>query len=244
LNKEGHFLKYFFDQQLSALQVQDAEQRMKALSIVDEQAMDNPVKINAIRSNQSWMISISIADQANEIFVAHSGNAPKSTGFMAGTISQTTGKPLPYPLIELPAHAEKTLLGISYQDIHGKMQGPFEIDFDPEMALVAGQKDLLERLSQSWLAYGEYDGGKIVYFTALLSYRCALTEIKYSFGNDELDQSFPLDPCDPTNPHAVTAKNGVPTIFVAVPKGTEFTAVQLSYKDGTQSELNRFKIVR
>ncbi|MDA9008791.1 hypothetical protein N9K16_02395, partial [Alphaproteobacteria bacterium] len=214
-----------------------------ALSILASTAMDNPVKIRAIRSNQSWMLSISIADQANEIFVAHSGNGPKSTGFLAGSISPITGKPIPHPLIELSSNSPKLLLKVTHMDVHDRLQGPFEVPFDPDLALVAGQKDILEKLSQSWLVYGGYDDKKLVYFTALLSYRCALDEIRYSFGNDGLGQIFPLSPCDPKDPHAIKADNGVPTIYVEVPKSADYTAIQLSYKDGTFSDLQRFQIV-
>lgn len=239
---EGKFLRYFIDQQLAAKQIKDAKQRLAALSFLDQAALVNPVKLNATRSNQGWMLNISIADQATEIFVAHSGNPPVSTGFLPGSLHPTTGKPIPFPMVELPGNAKAMTLKITYRDVRGNEQGPFEVVFNPDLALVAGQKMILDRFSNSWISYRIWDNKQLAYFTHLISYRCALSRVEYGVDSDMPNKEFPLAECDPANPHSVNSGDKTSKIYIAIPKNTRFMSLRLSYKDGTQSDIKRFDV--
>ncbi|MCP4185572.1 MAG: caspase family protein [Hyphomicrobiales bacterium] len=240
--ENGGFLKYFLDQQLAAKQIEDAKQRLAALSFLDQVALVNPVKLNASRSNQGWMLSIAIADQASEIFVAHSGNPPRSTGFLPGSMHPTTGKPIPFPMVELPGNAKATTFSISYLDVRGNEQGPFEVMFDPDLALVSGQKMILDRFSNGWISYRKWQGKQLAYFTHLVSYRCAISKVEYGVDTESPNEEFRLEPCDPTKPHSVNSDGKTSKIYIAIPKNTEFMSIKLSYKDGTQSEVKRFEV--
>ncbi len=244
LSKQGKFLKYFIDQQLAAKQVKDSKQRLAALSYLNKEVLVNPIKLNPSRSNSGWMINIGIADQVNEIFVAHSGNPPVSTGFLPGSINPTTGKPIAYPMVELPPNAGPRMLKISYTDIHGKTQGPFDVFFDPANALIASQKNILERFPNGWLGFRLYDGKQLVYFSHLITYRCSLEKIEYGIDEDQPNKEFKLLPCDPLKPHRVDFKGKMSKIFFAIPKSSKFMTIKLSYKDGTQSKINRFEITK
>ena len=242
LVKDGKFLKYFIDKQQAAEQIKDAKQRLASLSFMSKTALINPVKLTPSRSNQGWNINIAIADQATEIFVAHSGKPPASTGFLPGSMNPNTGKPIPYPSFELPGNAKEMPVTVTYKDIHGKEQGPFYIVFNPASALVAGQKMILDRFSTGWLSYRKYNGKQLVYFTHLVSYRCALAKVEYGIDNETPQKNFPLAKCDPLNPHSVNAGGKSSKIHFAIPKRTRFMTVKLTYKDGTQSDIKRFEV--
>ncbi len=241
---DGGFLKYFLDQQLAAKQVKDARQRMAALSFLDQAALANPVKLNATRSNQGWMLNLAIADQVTEIFVAHSGNPPVSTGFLPGSVSPATGKPIPFPMVELPGNARAMTLSVTYIDVRGNQQGPFEVKFDPDTALISGQKDILNRFSTAWISYRLWQGKQLAYFSHLVSYRCAIDQIEYGVDVEEPDQIFPLSKCDPANPHSVNSGGKTSKLYIAIPKKTGFMSVRLIYKDGTESDIKRFEVTK
>lgn len=240
----GKFLKYFLDQQTAAKQIEDAKQRLAALSFLNSVAMKNPVKLNAIRSNQGWILSLSIADQTTEIFVTKPGQPEVSTGFMQGAINQTTGKPVPYPSITLPGNAQPMELKVSYTDVRGKKQGPFPVMFNPNAALVASQKSILERLPTGWLSFRDWDGNLLVYFSHLVSYRCAISRVEFGVDADTPDNQFHLQPCDPNNPHSVNYKGKPSMIHLQIPKQTRYMTVKLTYADGTQSKVQRFEVIK
>jgi len=241
---EGKFLKYFIDQQLAADQIEDAKTRLTALSFLSTQALKNPVSLTSMRSNQGWMLNLSIADQVTEIFVALPDADFRSTGFVNGALHPTTGKPIPYPAFELPGNAGATEIRVKYTDIRGNEQGPFEIRFDPDSALVASQKSILDRMPTGWVSYRKWNGKMLMYFTHLISYRCAIETVEYGFDTDTPDRVYELAPCNPNDPHVVATKSGRDTdIYTAIPKRTKYTTVRLTYKDGTQSDIQRFDVL-
>lgn len=238
--EDGRFLRYYLDQQMAAEQVEDAKTRLAALSFINPAALANPVRLNAMRSNQGWMLTLAIADRAQEIFVKLPGSEPRSTGFVSGAVDPSTGAPIPYPAFELPGNAGDTAIEVSYRNIHGEMQGPFSVNFTPGDALVSGQKDILERLTSGWLAFRDWDGRKLLYFTHLISYRCAIQEVRYALDSDTPDQVFDTGPCDPDNPHAIPSSGPGSTVHIDIPARTAFVSVELFYRDGTRSGVKRF----
>lgn len=237
---DGRFLRYFVDQQMAAEWLEDARTRLAALSIMNTAALANPVKLNAVRANQGWMLNLAIADRVQEIFVQLPGEDFKSTGFVNNAMDPTTGRPIAYPMFELPGNAAAMEIGIRYKDIRGQDQGPFQVRFNPNAALVSGQKDILERLSNGWLSYRDFNGKRLVYFTHLISYRCAIDEVRYGLDTDAPDQVFDIGECDPSNPHAIPSSGPGSTVFTDIPKPTKYISVQLTYADGTRSEVHRF----
>jgi len=237
---DGRFLRYFIDQQMAADWLEDARTRLAALSVLNTAALTNPVKLNPMRSNQGWMISLAIADRVQEIFVQLPDQDFKSTGFMDNSFDPATGRPIAYPMFELPGNAGAMDIAVKYTDIRGQEQGPFPIRFNPNMALVSGQKNILERMPNGWISYRDFDGKRLVYFTHLISYRCAIEEVHYGLDTDAPDQFFEVGECDPDNPHAIPSSGPGSTVYTDIPKPTEFISVQLIYADGTKSEVQRF----
>jgi hypothetical protein len=104
--------------------------------------------------------------------------------------------------------------------------------------LVGMEKQILPLTKDSWLAFRNYDGQQLVYFTHLVVYRCGLSEIRYSINSDALDHNFALSACDPERPNEVPADD-LP--YLSLPLGSAQTMdVQIVYSDGEESQALRF----
>jgi len=71
--------------------------------------------------------------------------------------------------------------------------------------LLGMEKQILPMTGANWIAFRNYDGRQLVYFTHLVVYRCGLSEIRYSIDSDALDQRFSTPPCDPQRPNEIPA---------------------------------------
>jgi hypothetical protein len=124
-----------------------------------------------------------------------------------------------------------------YEDANGRAAGPFPVSFDPHQALVAMQRDVLDRMPGSWISFrAEPKPG--VYITHLVSYRCALEKALVALDDGPLDNELPLPPCDEKEPYAVPSGA---KLFLTVPKDTQSVSAQLFYADGTVSDVRTFK---
>jgi hypothetical protein len=158
------------------------------------------------------------------------------TGFLPG-VDQRTGAPLPNPSFQLPLTAEPTRMFVKYVDIRGHEQGPFELMFDPDAQRLESGKQILERFPHSWISVRNHGGVQLAYCTHLISLRHALREIRYAIDSESLTDTFPLPPASPDSPYDVPS---TATIFVDLPAEAKFITVQLTYRDGTQSQPQRF----
>jgi hypothetical protein len=57
-------------------------------------------------------------------------------------------------------------------------RGASPIRFDPDAALFQQQKQILEQMPAKWVEFGDFNG-TLIYFTTLLTYRCAIAELRY-----------------------------------------------------------------
>src|SRR4029079_19399005 len=124
------------------------------------------------RHNGGWTVVFSIADPTLGISwrMGDTGDF-RETGFM-DTLDPRTRKRMPNPSVELPADAPAAMIQVRYVDTNGELQGPFPIRFDPEAALIRDQRKILDMTATSWLSFREFNG-LLVYYTHLMSYRCA-----------------------------------------------------------------------
>ena len=129
------------------------------------------------RHNGGWTVTFSIADPTLGISwrMGEAGDF-RETGFI-DTLDPRTRKRMPNPSIELPADAPAGTIQVRYVDTSGEMQGPFPIKFDPEAALIRDQRKILDMTATSWLSFREFNG-LLVYYTHLVSYRCAIREVR------------------------------------------------------------------
>ena len=235
LADRGKFLSWFIDQTVAAEQLEDARRRLTAIS---RTAVARQVNMNAMRSNSGWTLSFGFAEPIQELFVQLPGRPRESTGFL-GSMNQQTGKPEPRSFIELPGNARTMVIDASYRDANGQVRGPFRMTFDPDAALFSGMKDILEMTRTSWLAFRDYDGRRLLYFTHLISSRCAIAEVRYGLDTMSPSQVYRMPPCDKANPYAVPSDA---QIHIETPLTTQFASIQIRYRDGVQSSVQRVDV--
>jgi hypothetical protein len=189
------------------------------------------------RHNGGWTVVFSIADPTLGISwrMGNSGDF-RETGFL-DALDPRTRKRMPNPSIELDADAPATTIEVRYIDASGEMQGPFPIRFDPETALLHDQRKILDMTATSWLSFREFNG-LLVYYTHLMSYRCAIREVRIGIDSAVPDKVLKLPPCDPRDPNAIPA-NTQPYLKLA--PTTQFVSVELTYRDGSVSEIKSFR---
>ena len=189
------------------------------------------------RHNGGWTIVFSIADPTLGISwrMGDTGDF-RETGFL-DTLDPRTRKRMPNPSIELAADAPAATIQLRYVDASGEMQGPFPIKFDPEAALIRDQRKILDMTATSWLSFREFNG-LLVYYTHLMSYRCAIREVRIGFDTSVPDKVLKMPPCDPKDPSAIPA-SAQPYLKLA--PATQFVSVELTYRDGSVSEIKSFR---
>ncbi len=159
------------------------------------------------RHNGGWTVVFSIADPTLGISwrMGDTGDF-RETGFL-DTLDPRTRKRMPNPSIELAADAPAATIQVRYVDTSGEMQGPFPIKFDPEAALIHDQRKILDMTATSWLSFREFNG-LLVYYTHLMSYRCAIREARVGIDTAVPDKVLKMPPCDPRDPSAIPARRG------------------------------------
>jgi hypothetical protein len=191
LHGEGKFLKYFIDKELAAKWLDDAETRAKALAVL-KQAGATPVTMTVMRSNTDWMVTLSMAEIPREVFYRLEGEeAFRSLGHM-DMPNPATGLKMPNMYFSLRPNTPKTSIHVKYTDVGNEMRGPFTLEFDPEKALVDAQRKILDLTKNGWIAFRDFDGKVLVYFTQLLSSRCALKQVSYGINSSATPSTFEL----------------------------------------------------
>src|SRR5437868_4284928 len=189
------------------------------------------------RHNGGWSIVFSIADPTLGISwrLGEAGDF-RETGFI-DTLDPRTRKRMPNPSIELTADQPAATIQVRYVDASGEMQGPFPIRFDPEAALVRDQRKILDMTATSWLSFREFNG-LLVYYSHLMSYRCAIREARIGIDSAVPDKVLKMPPCDPRDP-SVIPHEAQPYLKLA--PSTQFVSVELTYRDGSISEIKSFR---
>ena len=189
------------------------------------------------RHNGGWTVVFSIADPTLGISwrIGDSGEF-RETGFL-DTLDPRTRKRMPNPAIELAADAPAATMQVRYVDASGEMQGPFPIKFDPEAALIHDQRKILDMTATSWLSFREFNG-LLVYYTHLMSYRCAIREVRVGIDSAVPDKVLKMPPCDVRDPSAIP-NDAQPYLKLA--PTTQFVSVELTYRDGSVSETKSFR---
>ncbi|HEV7409485.1 MAG TPA: caspase family protein [Bradyrhizobium sp.] len=189
------------------------------------------------RHNSGWTVVFSIADPALGISwrIGDSGEF-RETGFI-DSLDPRTRKRMPNPSIELAADAPAATLQLRYVDASGELQGPFPIRFDPEAALIRDQRKILDMTATGWLSFREFNG-LLVYYTHLMSYRCAIREVRVGIDSAVPDKVLKMPPCDPRDPSAIPHDSQP---YLKLAPATKSVSVELTYRDGSVSEIKTFR---
>jgi hypothetical protein len=192
------------------------------------------------RSNSGWMVNVSLPEPALQFGYRVGEDGEFKDPGLLDALDQRTAQRIPKTYFELPPEQEGTTLYVTWRDRRGEQAEVFPIRFDPNAALVGEQKNTLEQFWTSWISFREWEG-LTAYFTHLVTYRCAISEVRYGFEDEAPDKPFALPPCDPADPHSVPHDA---TLHMKVPPKTGAMSVQLTYADGTKSEVKRFNAPR
>ena len=189
------------------------------------------------RHNGGWTVVFSIADPTLGISwrMGDAGEF-RETGFL-DTLNSRTRKRMPNPSIELAADAPAATIQVRYIDTSGELQGPFPIKFDPEAALIRDQRKILDMTATSWLSFREFNG-LLVYYSHLMSYRCAIREVRVGIDTAVPDKVLKMPPCDPRDPSAIPHDSQP---YLKLAPSTQFVSVELTYRDGSVSEIKSFR---
>jgi hypothetical protein len=160
----------------------------------------------------------------------------KETGFM-DALDQRTRKRIPNSSAQLDADTKAQTIYVRYIDVNGDLKGPFPIRFDPDAAIVRDQRKILDMTASSWLSFREFNG-LLVYYTHLVSYRCAIRQVRIGIDSTVPDKVIQLPPCDMKEPHAIP-HNVSP--YLKLPPNTKSVSVELTFKDGSLSELRNYR---
>jgi Caspase domain len=188
------------------------------------------------RSNSGWMVNVSLPEVATQFGYRIGDKGEFTDAGLLDALDQRTGTRMPKTSFEMAPDQGKTTIYVTWRDKRGEQADIVPINFDPSSALADEQKKILEQFWTGWVAFRKYNG-MLVYFTHLVTYRCAIKEVRYGLGDGPVDKIFKLPPCDPADPNSVP--DGA-TLHMKVPPKTSSMQVQLTYADGTTSPARSF----
>lgn len=235
LDAAGKFQRYVMDKKQAKGWLDDADARFAKLAAMPSAVLENPVTLSVNRSNQDWMLTLGFADYKikNVEYKLDGAGDFKSTGFSNVTNPQT-GLPMPSQTIMVATLVPGDhTLEVRYTDMTDKVNGPFTLKLNTAEAALKAGKNMLNMTATSWLSFQQGN----VYFTGVLTHRDILKSIRYSFDSEKLDQEFPFSPPKPgEGPYEIG--DGLP--YVKAPAGLKFVTLQLTFVDGTQSEVKKY----
>ncbi|MCZ8374125.1 MAG: adenylate/guanylate cyclase domain-containing protein [Beijerinckiaceae bacterium] len=235
--RDGKLVPFFLDQSVLAQWIDRAQKREGILKAFFADGRDRP-GLMFMRHNAGWIATITVPEAASRIEVKL-GNAPefKPTGMLAN-IDPRTGKPMANPSFEMPPNQAAADIALRYLDANGVTSPVTVMRFDPRDSLIRGMRDILDRFSTSWLAFGTGHNQHLLYYTHLVSYRCAIRKAEIGFNGEAPAQPIELPPCDEANPHAIPS-GALP--YLRIRPEIESATIRLTYVGGEMSEVKTFQ---
>lgn len=239
-DEAGGLLKHVIDQALVEEWRDDAAVRLQALNGLGEGILENPVSVAFGVNNSGYTGTVSIAEPALEVLWNVGNSDPRSTG-ASGAINPQTGKPMPQMFFNLPTNQRNSSIEISYRDVNGGLQGPFSFDFKAKQQSEDANQRILESTTTSWVSFRDYDRKRLLYFTHLMSYRGSIKSIRYGLNSAQPTKNYRFPAWRKAGLAPIDAKT---PMYIKVPRSTRYVTVQLTYKDGEKSAVQRFDYSR
>ncbi len=234
--REGRLIPFFLDQSVLSQWLDRAQKREGLLKAYFSENRDR-IGLSFMRSNAGWMANVSAPEATTGIEYRFGTMAEfRPTGALQ-MLDPRTGKPMANPSFELPGNQGPTEITLRYADANGIRSPATTIAFDPRASLVQGQRDILDRFANSWIAFGAGHNEHLLYYTHLMSYRCAISKVEIGFNGAAPSQVLPLPPCDEANPHAIPA-SALP--YLRLRPDIESATLRLTYVGGEVSEVKTF----
>ncbi len=241
LVQAGSFQKYFIDKEMAKQWQEDAQARLRALSLIDEKPSEPPFSYTAMSSNSGWMIQFNFREAVRKFFYKLEDDADFIDNGISDYIDQRLNAPAAKTYIQLPPTQAATRILVEYEDINNQRIGPFEVAFNPAAELEKSQKKILLQTQNSWVQFGRNHNAAYLYFTHVQSYHCGIQAVHYGLGKAVPDTRWEgLDRhCNLSDPIRM---EGDSQLYIKVSPQVDFVSVQLTFKDGTQSDV--VKILR
>jgi len=98
--------------------------------------------------------------------------------------------------------------------------------------------------ASGWVAFRNFNGRQLLYFTHLQTLHCRLKEIRYSINSDALDQRVELVKCNKAIPFNISEEDvHAGRAYKSMKPGTaQWAAVQVVWEDGEESEVQRVRV--
>ena len=100
---------------------------------------------------------------------------------------------------------------------------------------LAQVKKIMDLTKDSWVAFRNFSGRQLIYFTHIVSWNCGIKAARYSLDSAALDQQFPLPACNEQMPNAIA--DGVKIHLQFKLASVSKIAVQLVFDDDSKSEV-------
>ncbi|WP_298819350.1 hypothetical protein [uncultured Roseibium sp.] len=98
-------------------------------------------------------------------------------------------------------------------------------------------KQILDVTKTSWVAFRDWEGQDLIYFTHLEAWKCGIDYVFFGLNGGPLEEVWELDECDPDNPNAVLKDKP----YLELPDGSvQSISVQLVFPDGTKSAVETY----
>ncbi len=233
--KSGGLVKYFVDQTALAEWAGRAQTRLTALGDLDAFAAPT---ISPMRAGAGWQVTVSLPEPATAL-----SWRMKNVGQFVdtGTVDYTdprTGKKMVNPSFQLPGDASAGEVELKYVDLRGQENGPFTVAFNPDAALIASQKMMVEQTWTSWIAFDASGFRGNLYFTQLATFSCGIKDVKYGFNGAAPTETLKLPPCDPAKPFEMPYDFQP---YFKVGEDVKSMTVEVTYADGTTSGVKDFR---
>jgi len=239
-DEQGGLLRHLIDQSLAQQWRDDAQERLLALEAKQE-LLDNPLSVSWTANNAGYIGTVTIAEPALELLWNLSGKGQPTTTGDTGSIDARTGKPAPRLFVQLPKNQRDTTVEFSYRDLRGEVHGPYAFPFKAKKESSDSNRRMLEATTTGWLSFRDYDGQRLLYFSHLMTYRGAIKSIHYGLNSERPTKRYRFPAWN--KPGIATIDEKTP-LFIKVPRSTRYVTVQLTYKDGEKSAIQRFDYVR
>ena len=227
LHQSGKFVSWFLDKSKAETQMNAAQLLLSKLEH-ENFGLQNPVTFTSMNSNQGWSLILTLHESADEIYVKLDQEKDfKSTG-LSSRKDSATGKFIPETVVYLGTVAHKMKFQVKYKNSNGETVGPYDLEFDPQSAIVSQVKTNL-KLTKEWYQLNKLPNGKtMVYFTLLKVYSSAIQNIHYQVNEDEKPVIIKLNGKE---------SEDISTYAFFLPDNTQKVKAQIYYMDGTKSEI-------
>jgi hypothetical protein len=234
---DGKLIPFFVDQSVLAEWLDTARKRQAALGPAVTQALEPSFTV--VPAGEGWIITASVPEAVTSIKwrLGETGEFKEQSAGLANVVDPRTGKKVPNPTFTIPRNPGTDKIQMVYTDLRGKDVGPFTFVLKPQDAVATGGKAMLEMSWTSWLAFDASGNKGLLYFTQLAVFPCSIKEVRYGFNDAPLDRMLTLPPCNPDKAYALP-DGYMPYMNI----GDDVTSarLQVTYVDGTQSEVRTF----